>query len=156
MNAAHAHLILNHLPVLGTAFGVLLLSWALVRKRDELQRIGLAVFAAAALSGAAAYFTGESAEDTVETQPGISNMTIHEHEKAAEGAAAALAVLGVASLAGLVRYRRAPILPNWLPVSALVLALVVAVLMARTASLGGRIHHPEIGSPGSTGQADTD
>jgi hypothetical protein len=32
MNPAHWHLMLNHVPVLGTAFGMALIAWALVRR----------------------------------------------------------------------------------------------------------------------------
>jgi uncharacterized membrane protein len=156
VNAAHAHLLLNHLPVLGTAFGVLLLLVAFARKSDELKRVALGVFVAAALSAVAAYFTGESAEDTVERLPGISKAMMHEHEDAAEGAAVALGILGTVSLAGLVRFRRTARVPNWMSVSSLVLAVVVAVLMARTASLGGRIHHPEIRSPDGVAEPTSD
>jgi len=156
VNAAYAHLLLNHLPVLGTAFGVLLLLLAFVRRSDELKRVGMGVFVAAALSAAPAYFTGESAEDTVEKLPGISKAMMHEHEDAAEGAAVALGVLGTVSLAGLVCFRRAACVPNWMSVSSLALAIVVAVLMARAASLGGRIHHPEIRSPDGVAQPASD
>lgn len=147
MNSAHAHLLLNHLPVLGTAFGIFLLLFALARRSDELKRVGLGVFVIAALTAVPTYLTGEPAEDIVERLPGISKPIIEEHEEAAEAAAAALGVLGAMSLAGLVRFRRSACLPHWLSVSSLVLALVVAGLMTRTASLGGRIHHLEIRSP---------
>ena len=146
MNSAHAHLLLNHLPVLGSAFGVLLLLFAFARKSDELKRVALGVFVFAALTAIPVYLTGEPAEDIVERLPGISKPMIEEHEEAAEGAAAALGVLGVLSLAGLVHFRRSASMPRWLSLSSLVLSLVVAALMARTASLGGRIHHPEIHS----------
>ena len=32
MDPAHLHLMLNHIPVLGTAFGMALIAWALFRK----------------------------------------------------------------------------------------------------------------------------
>jgi len=44
MNWAHVHLLLNHLPVVGTFFGVLLLLLALLRKSEELKRVSLGVF----------------------------------------------------------------------------------------------------------------
>jgi uncharacterized membrane protein len=146
VNAAHIHLLLNHLPLLGTGFGVLLLLLAFARRSDELKRVSLGVFALAALIAVPTYLTGEPAENVVERLPGVSKPIIEEHEEAAEGAAAALGVLGVFSLAGLVRFRRSA-LPNWLAVSSLVLGLVVAGLMARSANLGGLIRHSEIRSP---------
>lgn len=41
MNAMHLHLLLNHVPVLGTIFGLALLVPALLRRRDELKRVVL-------------------------------------------------------------------------------------------------------------------
>lgn len=143
MNTAHIHLLLNHLPLLGTGFGVLLLVLALARRSDELRRVSLAVFVLAALSALPTYLTGEPAEEIVEHLAGVSKPIIDQHEEAAEGAAIALAILGAVSLAALVRFRRSA-LPDWLAVSSLLLALVVAALMARTANLGGRIRHSEI------------
>jgi hypothetical protein len=45
MNAAYGHLVLNHFPILGTLFGLVLLAAALMRKSDELQRGALMTFA---------------------------------------------------------------------------------------------------------------
>ena len=39
MDPAHLHLMLNHIPVLGTAFGMALIAWALFRKSEELKRV---------------------------------------------------------------------------------------------------------------------
>jgi asparagine N-glycosylation enzyme membrane subunit Stt3 len=59
MNWAHIHLSLNHLPVVGTFFGVLLLLLALLRKSEELKRVSLGVFVLTALLALPVYFTGE-------------------------------------------------------------------------------------------------
>ena len=59
MNAAHAHLMLNHVPVLGVVFGVLLLVTAMVRKSDELFKTSLVAFAICAAVGVPVYLTGE-------------------------------------------------------------------------------------------------
>ena len=41
-NAAHWHLVLNHLPVVGSMAALLLLAWALVRNTDDLKRTAAA------------------------------------------------------------------------------------------------------------------
>jgi hypothetical protein len=41
MNPAHLHLMLNHIPVLGTAFCMALVGWALIQKSEELKRVSL-------------------------------------------------------------------------------------------------------------------
>jgi hypothetical protein len=38
VNPAHLHLLLNHIPVLGIAFGLALVSLALLRKSEELKK----------------------------------------------------------------------------------------------------------------------
>jgi uncharacterized membrane protein len=144
MNGAEIHLLLNHVPVLWTGVGVLLLAAALVRKSEEIKKASLCVFIASALAAIPTYVTGEPAEEIVAHLPGVSESFIEAHEEAAEAAAVALGILGVVSLAGLLGFRRAAPLPRWFAVGSLALAVVVGGLMARAAHLGGQIRHTEI------------
>lgn len=146
MNFVHWHLLLNHLPVMGTAFGVLLLLLATVRRNDELKRLSLWVFVLAALAALPAYLTGEPAESVVEHLPNVAENLIERHESWALISLLATGLTGVAALAGWFAYRRAERLPNWLTAGALALALVTSGFMAWTANLGGQIRHPEIAS----------
>lgn len=143
-NAAHVHLILNHVPVIGTALGVLLLIAAFIRKSEELKKASLGVFVLMAVIAIPAYLTGEPAEKMVESLPGVSKALIEQHEEAALVAFIALSVLGVFCLAGFYLYRRALVMPTWFVATVLVLSIAVGALMARTANLGGQVHHQEI------------
>ena len=49
MNGAHLHLILTHVPVLGVAFGTVLLGFGLLRNNRVIQQTGLAVLVFAGL-----------------------------------------------------------------------------------------------------------
>ena len=144
MNPAHLHLALNHIPVLGTLFGLLLLALAAWRKSDELKRLSLWVFAAVAVLAIPAYLSGEPAEEMVEHLPGVSESLIKAHEEAAEAAFICLIILGTAATVGLVISRRGKRLPAWFSVPTMVLALVVGGLMTWTANLGGKVRHTEI------------
>ena len=135
---------LNHVPVLGTAFGLGLVGWALLRRSEELKRISLGIFIIVALLAIPAYLTGEPAEELVENLPGVSKSSIEQHEEAAQVAFAGVLIVGVAALGGLIFFRHDKAIPNWLAVIVLVLSLIVFTLMARTADLGGLIRHPEI------------
>jgi uncharacterized membrane protein len=146
MNAAHLHLILNHIPVLGTAFGLTLLAWALIRRSEELKRVSLGVFIVVALFGIPTYLTGEPAEEAIEHLPGVDEHSIEEHEDAAKFAFAGVLVLGAAALGGLILFRRSRPTPAWVAILVLVLAVLVFAMMVRTANLGGLIRHPELGS----------
>lgn len=146
MTLVHLHLILNHVPVLGVAFGFALLVWALVRKNRELFRVVCGAYAILALLTVPAYFTGEPAEQAVANLPGVTTNVIERHEGAAATAFAGIAVLGVASLLGLLLSRRGREIPAWMRPALLILAIGVCGLMFWTATLGGQIRHTEIRS----------
>jgi hypothetical protein len=113
MNWAHVHLLLGHLPVIGTIFGVLLLLLALLRKSEELKRVSLGVFVFTALIVLPVYFTGEPAEEVVEHLPGVAEPLIERHENAALFALLIAGVTGIAALIWLIIFRRAERLPGW-------------------------------------------
>lgn len=143
MNWAHIHLMLNHVPVLGTVFGLVLLVWGLLRRSDVLQRAALATFVVVALTAIVVYLTGEPAEGVVERLVGTAEPAIEAHEGAAVVSLIGVELLGVIALGGLVLARR-----SWhaaLTLGALVGSMVTAGLMARTANLGGQIRHTEVG-----------
>ncbi len=143
MNFAHAHLLLNHIPVLGSVFGFAMLSAALLRKSDELLKAGFATLILTAVAALAAFFTGEPAEHFIEAIPGISESFIERHEEAALASLVSAAITGALSLAGLFFFSRGRPLPRWLVPLSLLAALITLGLMARTANLGGQIRHEE-------------
>ncbi len=83
MNWAHIHLLLNHVPVLGTVFGLSLLGWSMLRRDLGVQRVALGVFVAIAMLALPAYFSGEPAKDVVEHAARVSEQAIEVHERAA-------------------------------------------------------------------------
>jgi hypothetical protein len=157
MNGVHMHLLLNHLPVIGSLFAILMLVWALFRRNTEVARAALGLFVITAITGLAAYFTGEPAEHAAEEIAGVSRSAIHAHEESAELATVLLSGYGIFALGALFFLRRsAAEFPRKLVSLALVLALVPAGAMARTANEGGKIRHPEItgvGAPMATNGA---
>jgi len=139
------HLMLNHLPVLGTIFGLLLLGWAALRRSETLQRAALGTFVLAALAAIPVFLTGKPSEDLVERLAGTAEQAIEVHEEAAVVALIAIEALGALALAALVLFRNRGI-PRPLAGGALVFALATAGWMAQTANLGGRIRHAELRS----------
>lgn len=146
MNWAHAHLLLNHVPVLGTVFGLSLLAWAMLRRNLGVQRVALGVFVAVAMLALPAYFSGEPAKDVVEQATRVSDLAVEAHEHAALVALISVELLGLVALGGLHAARRHRPLSAAVTRAALFVALVTAGLMARTATLGGQIRHLEIQS----------
>jgi len=148
MNPAHLHLILNHIPVLGTIIALGLLGFAVWKRSEEIKRAALGLLVITALLGVPAFLTGEPAEDMIKGLPGVSRPLISHHEEAAEGAFIALCILGGIALAGLLWFRRGKLLPAWFNAVVLAGSLIVGGWMAWTANLGGQIRHPEIRSGG--------
>lgn len=144
MNAPHLHLMLSHIPVLGTAFGLGLLLFALWRNSEELKKTALAVLIIAALAAVPVQLTGEPAEDAIKSLPGVSKLFIEEHKEMATVAFIGVEVLGVAALAGLLLFRRGKVVPVWFSCLTVAASLIVSALMAWTANLGGQIRHTEI------------
>jgi uncharacterized membrane protein len=146
MNAAHLHLMVNHLPLFATIFSGLLLAAGLLLKQKPLSQAGLALAIVAALGAFAALETGEGAEDMVEDLPGVVRGTIHDHQEAAEAALWSTIVLGAFALGALALPVRMAEAKRKATLGALALTLVAFVLIARANNLGGHIRHPEITS----------
>lgn len=146
MELAHVHLMLNHVPLLGTFFAACLLLWALVRKNDALKHLGAVILVISALVTIPVYFTGEPAEEKVEHLPGVERSIIHEHEEAGEAGIIVMSVIGAIALVSMVLVRRTPAtLTRW-SVILLVASLFSFSVMARVAYLGGQVMHPELRS----------
>ncbi len=145
MSWVHVHLILNHVPVIGIVFVLVILAVALWRRSADNARLGLGAMAALAVVTGVVYWTGEPAEEAVEHLPGVSEALIHAHEDAALVAAIAVGVAGTAAAYLLWVFRRHE-LPRWATRAALGLTLVAGGFMAWTANLGGQIRHTEVRS----------
>ncbi len=145
MNPAHVHLLLNHIPVIGIWFGIVIYLVALTRK-PEWRALGLGVFVLMAVLTLPAYLSGEPAEELIRGLSGVSEATIEEHEAAALPALIAMLALGAVALAGLVRFRHAESWSRGYGWLVLALALIAGGLIGRTANLGAHIRHPEIRS----------
>lgn len=149
MNAAHVHLALNHVPVLGCVFGLALLLAGLLRGQRVLLQAALGTFVVAALVAVPVFLSGHPAEEFVENAPDAAMSVAAAHEDAATFAVTALAVLGVAALFALVRTRGGNALGRPMVGLVLVLALTSSSLMLWTALLGGQVRHAEIREGGA-------
>jgi len=144
----HLHLLLNHVPTVGTivALGVLLLAFA--KRSEELKRGALALFFVIALVSLPTYMTGYSAQNAIKARPGVSVEQIHHHQSAALLALVFMEATGVLAWFGLWEARRPKGPSRWNGPAVLLLATVTTVLMASASTIGGEITHPEIIAPG--------
>lgn len=144
LSGAHLHLILNHLPVVGSLFALVLLGWGIWRRSIELQRAAFGAAVLVALVTIPAYMTGEPAWIDIMDLPGDNDAYILSHESAAQIAFGASALTGVVALIALFLGRKGRSLSAKWPVAVLLLLLATTALMGWVANLGGMIRHTEI------------
>jgi hypothetical protein len=147
MNLAHVHLLLNHVPTIGFGFGIGLLVASLVRDSADLRRAGYVVFFVVALVAIPAYLSGNAADVVLRTGKELQHDVVIAHQNAAMLALIPMEIVGLASWLALWQSRR------WQQPAVLVLSIVTFVLMARAATIGGQIRHPEIVAAGAAASA---
>lgn len=102
MNAAHLHLMFNHLPIILPACGIAILLAGIIFKSAIIKRIGYAVIISGGISTIFAFNTGEGAEEIVENITGINKNDIETHEEQAKVFAIFYYIIAAISLAGFV------------------------------------------------------
>ena len=142
-SGAHLHLLVNHVPILGSIFALCLFIASYFTSADVLRRTAFAVLIASALAGVAADLSGDSAKDAIRGFPGVKREVIRAHEEMGDNAYLLAGALGVLSLGALIRWRRRPI-PGGVAAGALVATAIVSGVMAYTGLLGGQVRHTEV------------
>jgi hypothetical protein len=144
INIPHLHLLMNHVPTVGTVVGVGLLLLALVRRNDHLVHSSLEVLFAVAVLTLPVYLTGVAAEEAIQEVAGVRADAINTHESAALLAFIWMQVTGLVAWLGLWQSRRNSRASRSIVGSVLALSVLTLALMGRAATIGGEIRHPEI------------
>lgn len=143
LDAAHVHLMLNHLPVIGAPLLLLLLTVGLLRGSREIITVTLVLAVGLAIATGLIYLTGEPAEKLVEHTPWFRDALVETHEgHAALSLVAMLVTGGVAGLA--LALRRRPKVGVWLARATWCGLTLSTLLLGWTAWSGGQIRHEEI------------
>ena len=151
MDATYFHLAMNHFPVMGAIFGLVVLGWGLFRGNVEVKNLGLAVMVVTALVAIPVFLTGEPAEESVEGLPGVLEAAIEQHEDFAKFGLTTAIIGGIAALVSLIYSWIRPAqggIGRMLAIGTLALSLVTVGAMGWTAKLGGVIRHTEISGAG--------
>ncbi len=144
MDATHAHLLVNHVPILLPVIGLLILLAGMWSNSEAVKRTAYVLFVAAAFAAGASMLSGEEAEHALEGVIPQAETYIEPHEEAAEVFAYATYVLAAVSLLALwVSFKR-PGAQKWVPVLVAVVALGAIATGVRTGATGGEIRHEEI------------
>lgn len=147
MNAAHLHLMLVHLPVVGSlAAGIILLVGHLLRQ-EILYKLGYGFLIGCAALVVGAYFSGESAYEFLEIAYPLDDESaalVETHGILGRVSMIGLLLLGAASLNASLQYWQGDRPAVWLQIVILVGLLVMLYVLAWTSHQGGMIRHPEV------------
>jgi hypothetical protein len=144
LNAAHLHLVLNHVPTIGAFVALGLLLMALIRRNEALQQIGLEVLFIVAVATLPVFVTGAAARPALKNGPAFSDTALRSHLDVAIAGFTVIELAGFAAWVALFQSSRRGRAARGVVIAAMLLLTAGLLLMARTATLGGEIRHPEI------------
>jgi hypothetical protein len=138
VNLAHLHLLLNHAPTIGFAIGIGLFGLSFARRSEDVRRVSFVIFFGLALISIPVYLSGDAAYFILRNGGGVSDDLVAAHRNAALLALIAMEITGLVAWLALWRVR------GWQAPAIMVLSIVTFLLIARAATIGGQIRHPEI------------
>lgn len=144
MNQTHFHLLITHLPIVGSLLGAIVLSYGIWRKSFDTLRSAYILFIISSIGAASAYLTGEASEETVENIEGISKDLIEQHENIASIALAGFGILGIVSIIAFVLSVKKQSLARGAAIVTLIISIICFAIVGWTGYLGGQIRHTEI------------
>ena len=144
MNYAHVHIVINHIPSLGTVVGVSLLILSLIKKNNSLKKISLQVLVAMALMVLPTFVTGSAAQALLQPKPDVTNRLIEAHQNSAIMTLILITITGNFAWFGLWQFRRFSRSGFWNTSAVLIFSIFSAGFILRTANMGGDITHTEI------------
>jgi hypothetical protein len=153
VNLAHLHLLMNHVPTVGSVAALGLLLLAFVRRNEHLKHVGLELLFVIAVLTLPVYVSGVAAHFELRKVPEISNDAMLVHQDAALIGFAVMELAGFVAWVALWQWRRRGRPGQGLVPGAMVLLALALVVMARAATLGGEIRHPEIRAAGTVAEA---
>lgn len=144
MNFAHLHLIMNHVPTIGSvaALGLLFLGYA--RRNDHLKHVGLEVLFVIALLTLPVYVSGAAAHGELRNVKEVSDDAIRVHQDAAIIGFTLIEFAGFVGWVALWQWRRHGRPGRGMVPASTVLLLLSLAVMGWVANIGGEIRHPEI------------
>lgn len=150
LNAAHLHLVLNHVPTIGAFVALGLLLMALIRRNEAVQQIGLEALFIIAVAALPVFVTGAAARPALKNGPAFSDIAVRAHLDAAIAGFTVIELAGFAAWLALFQSSRRGRAARSVVTAATALLVVGLLLMARAATLGGEIRHPEIMTAGAS------
>jgi hypothetical protein len=144
MNLAHVHIVLNHVPSLGSIAGLLLLLAGIYKKDEAIKQFAYGVLVLISMAVLPTYVTGAEAQKIVEKSPTYSAGMVQLHQNAAMITLLCMTAAGMFAWLGIWEYRRHSRSGSLTTFATLISTMAAVGCVLLTASIGGKISHIEI------------
>ena len=144
MDFTHLHLLVTHLPIMGSILGAIVLVQGIWSKNSQTKIAAYTLFVLSSIGAGVAYLTGEAAEETAENLQGVTKSMIEQHEEFALISLVALLILGAASLVGIYIESIKSSFARSFALLSLFICVISFGLAAWTGFQGGQIRHTEV------------
>jgi uncharacterized membrane protein len=144
MNLAHVHIVLNHVPSLGSIAGLLLLAIGIYRKDEVIKQSACFVLVLITMAVLPTYISGAEAQRIVAKSPSYSPGLVQLHQNAAMITLLLMTATGMFAWFGLWEYRRHEKSGSLTTTATLIATMAAVASVLVTANIGGAISHPEI------------
>ena len=139
---AHVHLLINHVPTIGSVLALFVLLLSFARRNEHLRKVSFEIFFLVALATIPAYESGVASAEQFKTQPALA--AVRMHQDAALSALILIEFTGFIAWLELWQMRRIGRATHVLTGTVLMASALTIAVVALAANLGGDIRHPEI------------
>jgi uncharacterized membrane protein len=144
MNLAHVHIVINHVPSLGSILGLLLLAAGMFKKNEDIKQFAYFVLVMITMAVLPTYISGAEAQALVAKNPSYSAGMIQLHQNAAMITLLVMTAAGMFAWFGLWEFRRHARSSPLTTLCTLIATMCAVVSVLITAYIGGSISHSEI------------
>ncbi|CAN5507531.1 hypothetical protein BH10BAC5_BH10BAC5_16030 [soil metagenome] len=142
-NSAYLHILINHVPVIGTGIVLFVIIYGIIRRSDEIKKLAMVLMILTSALTVVVFYSGEKSGRVVTGIAGVNEDMIDAHGEFADWSYKASTVVGIASIVLLIVYRKKH-LPFYIVIIFFLLVAGLNGMMAWTSHLGGKINHLEI------------
>jgi hypothetical protein len=143
MNLAHIHIVLNHVPSLGSIAGLLLLAAAIYKKDEALKQFACRLLVVITMAILPTYVSGAEAQRIVNKNPSYSAGMVQLHQNAAMITLLAMTGAGMFAWFSLWEHRRHAKSGSLTTMATLIFTMAAVASVLVTANIGGKISHLE-------------
>jgi hypothetical protein len=144
MNLAHFHIVVNHVPSLGSILGLLLLAMGIYKKDETIKQSAYFVLVLITMAVLPTYVSGAEAQRIVKTSASYSAGMVQLHQNLAMVTLLVMTFAGMFAWFGTWEIRRQKRSGSLTTAATLIFTTAAVVLVLETASIGGKINHSEI------------